>query len=115
MTNVLQPLHFQSGFLFQTQVNLVHNGKEGRGVPIIGLAEVLANGNKCGEFMPQGGESTKSYNTLRSQYPDEHTKFSKLKAKRDKARKERSKALNIGGLHQLTLHGGDTDKADIHK
>jgi len=84
-------------------------------VPIIGLAEILVNGNKCGEFVSQGSESTKSYNTLRSQHPDEHTKFSKLKAKRDKATKERSKALNIGGLHQLTLHGGGKDKADIHK
>jgi len=61
--------------------------------------------NKCGEFMSRGGESTKSYNNLRSQHPDEHNKFSKLKVKRKKERetdrKERGKALNIGGLCQL--------------
>jgi len=71
--------------------------------------------NKCGVFVSWGGDSTKSYNTsnlvlhLKSSHPDEYTKFSELKTKkeseRDTARREKTKASGIGGLHQLTLDG----------
>jgi len=72
----------------------------------------------------RGGDSTKSYNTsnlvshLKSNHPDEYTKFSKLKTKkeseRDTARREKTKASGIGGLRQLTLHGEKVKQWDIN-
>ena len=84
------------------------------------LLSVLAVMNKCGDFVSRGGDSsTKSYNAsnlvshLKSSHPDEYTEFSKLKTKkeseRDRARREKTKTSGIGGLRQLTLHGGSID------